>query len=454
MEHLKQELARTQKVNSEHTSQVDKLKKQNDSLETKLQETQKQNLVDQTEIKELRTKLRVSENERGHLALKSESGDAKKSLAAFEAKRKEELLEREGRIVELEKIVTNEQRRNKVLEDKLLESGGRSQRELDEARKTISNLRGKVVSAEGDVASARMGASQREEELIAQLESARAMIQQVAREYGNLASSAVPRASYDILKLENYSLQLNTDRLQRKFAAVDSQAKETAELLGVSRDHNRILEHILKGVWADLDSKTSAISGDLLPVDGESPGHYAEIEIQLVSIALDECTRRNEVLTTRLSSSELFAHWYQTLGRTLLHDYSLACTELSAAGGENQAHQNAITVATTHVSTLSSQLEAAKLQTDSIQRQAGELSDRLKAANAREASLKEEMAKRDNEVKIEKQAVKERLERERGTVKHLQTSMERQRFAEEEMRNEISTYVTPVPVSGSRSRCI
>jgi hypothetical protein len=63
---------------------MDKLKKQSDSLDAKLEESRKQNLVDQAEIKELRTKLRMSENERGHIALKSEeSGDAKRSLAVL-----------------------------------------------------------------------------------------------------------------------------------------------------------------------------------------------------------------------------------------------------------------------------------------------------------------------------------------------------------------------------------
>ena len=442
---------RAQKLNSECTSQADKLKKQNDSLEAKLQEARKQNLVDQAEIKELRAKLRLSENERGHLALKfEESGDAKKSLVALEAKRKEELLVREKHIAELEKSVANERRRNEVLENKLLESEGRTQRELDQARKTISSLRGKVVSAEGDVALARTEAGQCEEELIAQLDSARAMVQQVTQEYGRLASSTVPKASYDILKQENNTLQLNANRLQSKFVAADSEATGTVELLRASQDHNHALEHILKEVWTDMDSRTSANAG-ALAVGEASPRYCAEVEVQLARIAMDECTRRNEAIAIHLSSSELFVRWYKTLGRTLLHGYSLACTELSAAAEEIQAHQNATTLATTHVSALSSQLDAAKLQTGSIQRQAGELSERLEASNAREASLKEEIARCEKEVKAEKQAAKEKLEREREMVKHLQTSMERQRFAEEEMRSEIYTYVISLSVSFSGS---
>ena len=443
MERVKQELSRAQKLNSEQTSQFDKLKKQNDSFDTKLQESRKQNLVDQGEIKELRAKLRVSENERGHLALKSEEGgDARKSIAALEVKRKEELRERDRHIAELEKSVATEQKRNLALEGKLLEARGRTQQELDEARKTISSLRSKVAVAEEDVASARTGAGQREEELITQLESARNMIQRVAEEYGRLASSTVPKASYDAVKRENCTLRLNVTKLQRKFTIADSEVHEMVDLLKVSRDQCRALEHILRGVRADLDSQADVLSEAFLMVDDTPPNEYAELESRLLAVALDESTRRVDTIAAQLSSTELFTDWYKALGRTLLHDYSLACTELSAAAEENQVHQNATTVATTHVSTLSTQLEAAKLQTDSIQRQAAELSERLEVAKAREASLKGEATKRERDVKTEKQAAKERLEREKEMVNHLQTSMERQRFAEDEMRSEISTYAT------------
>jgi chromosome segregation ATPase len=342
VERLKQELSRAQKLalSSEQTSQIGKLKKRNDSLDAKLQESRKQNIVDQTEIKDLRAKLRMSENEQGHLALKSEeSGDARKSLAALETKRMEELRECDKHIAELEKPFTNERRRNEALEDKLLESKGRTQQELNEARRTISNLQSEVAVAEEGVASARTGAGQREEELIARLESARAMVQQVAEEYGKLASSTVPKSSYDVVKQENRTLQLNVNRLQRKFAIADSEANEMVDLLKVSRDQSRALEHIFGGSWVDLDSNAAALSEALLTA-GDTPfDEYIECESHVARIDLDESARRIEAISAQLSDVELFASWYKTLGRSLLYDYSLACTELSAAAEENQAHQ-------------------------------------------------------------------------------------------------------------------
>jgi hypothetical protein len=85
-------------------------------------------------------------------------------------------------------------------------------------------------------------------------------------------------------------------------------------------------------------------------------------------------------------------------------------------------------VATTHVSTLSTQLEAAKLETDSIQRQAAELSEQLEAVKVREASLKDGMAKREKDIKAEKQTAKERLERERWST------ISRQRWRDRDSR--------------------
>jgi len=247
-------------------------------------------------------------------------------------------------------------------------------------------------------------------------------------------------------------LQLNTNRLQRKFAIADSEANDMVDLLNSSRDQNRALDHILKGVWADLDSHADTLSEARFAVDDTASKEHSDLQSRFASVALDESARRIEIISARLSSAELFTHWYKTLGGTLLHDYSLACTELSAAAEENQAHQNAITVATTHVSTLSTQLEASKLQTDSVQRQAAELSEKLEAAQTREACLNDEMAQRGREVKGEKQAAKDRLEREKEMVKHLQTTMERQRFAEDEMRSEISAYVVPLSTLFTNNR--
>ena len=66
--------------------------------------------------------------------------------------------------------------------------------------------------------------------------------------------------------------------------------------------------------------------------------------------------------------------------------------------------------------------------------------------------MKDGMAKREKDIKAEKQTAKERLEREKEMVNYLQTTMERQRFVEDEMRSEISAYVilpsTPLHGSG------
>ena len=81
MDRLKSELARAQKSNSENSDRADKLKKQNDLLDSRLQELKKLNESSQAEVKELRSKLRVSEHERNQLASKQgDLGETKKAL--------------------------------------------------------------------------------------------------------------------------------------------------------------------------------------------------------------------------------------------------------------------------------------------------------------------------------------------------------------------------------------
>ena len=62
------------------------------------------------------------------------------------------------------------------------------------------------------------------------------------------------------------------------------------------------------------------------------------------------------------------------------------------------------------------------------------------------------MAKREKDIKAEKQTAKERLEKDKEMANHLQTTMEGQGFMEDEMRSEISAYVVlpSTPLHGSR----
>ena len=101
MDRLKSELARAQKSNSENSDRTDKLKKQNDLLDSRLQELKKSNESSQAEVKELRSKLRVSEHERNQLASKQgDLGETKKALQALDGKRRDEMRERDRKIAD------------------------------------------------------------------------------------------------------------------------------------------------------------------------------------------------------------------------------------------------------------------------------------------------------------------------------------------------------------------
>ncbi|CCM05073.1 uncharacterized protein FIBRA_07279 [Fibroporia radiculosa] len=138
-ERLKLELSRAQRTNTEHVERADKLKKQNDVLEARLQDLKKSNGVEQNELRELRTKLKAVEHERAQLATKQgEASDMKKALQVAEAKRRDDLRERDKRIAELEKAFSSEKKRREMAEAKLTEVKVKVDAEKQEIRALAS----------------------------------------------------------------------------------------------------------------------------------------------------------------------------------------------------------------------------------------------------------------------------------------------------------------------------
>ena len=156
-ERLKLELNRAQRTAAEQTERADKLKKQNDALDTRLQEMRKINLSDQSEIKDLRAKLRIAEHERSKLSSKQgDAGDVKKALQALDVKRRDELKERDKKIAELEKALATEKRRKDAAEAKLVEIRGGVDAEVRQAQATTKGLDAELRAAKAESEQAKM----------------------------------------------------------------------------------------------------------------------------------------------------------------------------------------------------------------------------------------------------------------------------------------------------------
>lgn len=260
MDRLKFDLSRAQKSNSEHIDRFDRLKKQNELLEARSQELKKANISDQSEIRDLRVKLRAAEHERTQLASKQgEAGEAKKALQAMDAKRREELREKDRKIAELEKSLSTERRRKDTLEARLTETKATVQAEVEDVRiaqeATENDLRraqDEKEQAQAELEKLRDRVEDTEGDLLQQLEDHKLLLSRVAAEYGRLAASTVSKVAHQRVKREALSLQCRVLRLERKYANAEGQVVELAQLIRQTSDQNAILKEHLRDAEEDL----------------------------------------------------------------------------------------------------------------------------------------------------------------------------------------------------------
>ena len=109
IDRLKLDLVSANKTVTDQTTRIDKQKKHEESLTSRINDLSKASNNDKTELRELRIKLKSAEHDKNQLASKqSSSSDLKKSLQTLEVKRRDELRERDKKILELEKRVASE----------------------------------------------------------------------------------------------------------------------------------------------------------------------------------------------------------------------------------------------------------------------------------------------------------------------------------------------------------
>ncbi|KIK40169.1 hypothetical protein CY34DRAFT_284206 [Suillus luteus UH-Slu-Lm8-n1] len=254
IERYKFEVARLSKTNLEQGERLDKLKKHNETLESRVQEYKKNSTVDQSEVKELRVKLRVSEHERAQLASKQgESSDAKKVLQSLEAKRKDEIRERERKITELEKAASAERKKRDLLESYVNEVKEKADEEAQRSRNMMVAIQAKLDTANKDsqdarqaLASLRGQAEDQENDFAARLDQCRSVLSRVAEEYGRLATTTVAASKHAALTKDHTELQLRSSRLERKLATSEGQVVELANLVRHTQDENTLLRQELR----------------------------------------------------------------------------------------------------------------------------------------------------------------------------------------------------------------
>lgn len=216
----------------------EKQKKTLAQSDTMAQEHKKAQATTQAELKDLRMKLRTSEHERSQLSAKQgEMAEAKKSLQSLEAKRREDMRERDKRIAELEKSLVLEKKRSGTMEARVTELKGK-----DDDRKALQT---DTKQAKVALDSLRAASGAREEELVARVQRLQSMLSAVAEEYGLLVANTVSLSAHTKAKHETHALRCRNWRLERKLANSEGQVIELAHLIRAVKEQNALLSQEL-----------------------------------------------------------------------------------------------------------------------------------------------------------------------------------------------------------------
>lgn len=445
MDRLKFDLSRAQKSNSEHVDRFDRLGRQNELLEARSQELKKANLSDQSQIRDLRVKLRAAEHERTQLASKQgEAGEAKKALQAMDAKRREELREKDRKIAELEKSLSTEKRRKDTLEARLAETKATVQAEVEDVRiakeATENDLRraqDEKERAQAELEELRDRVEDTEGDLLQQLENHKLLLSRVAAEYGRLAASTVPKGTHQRVKREALSLQCRVLRLERKYANAEGQVVELAQLIRQTSDQNAVLKEHLRDAEENLttirlsqpqeeevDTNTNDALQELL--------QQVQTDIHATEKETHEFLRADWDVWSdlaRLRSDHLFFHSTSLLKHAL------------DARRQIEAQSDKLLAAEGRQSELSVRLAAATAEHDSTRAQLIEASTSLLIAQASLESLKKDLDAEKKKTKTEVARLEQVVRREKEAYERTSSMLQQSRASEEALSNEIDQYV-------------
>ncbi|KAI0769742.1 hypothetical protein BD413DRAFT_556547 [Trametes elegans] len=443
VERLKLELNRAQRTANEQTERADKLKKQNDTLDTRVQELKKVSFTEQTELRELRVKLRTSEHERTQLASRyNDAGEARKALQSAEARRKDEVRDRDRKIAELEKALSAERKKREAAEARWQESKGKTDDRVQEARAAAQALETRLQETEKQAQTARQAlqefetrAEDTEEELLAQLEVHRATLARVAAEYARLASSTIALSTHQRVKHEADAIQLRHNRLERKCANSEGQVIELANLIRQVKDENAFLSTELREARGEADSYRRALRDALgVSVDREA---FHKLEDRLAAVAEEQLADKSRTLDAVTTDLALWDTLDRLQRDSLLFHGSVLSNELNNTHAQLEQRATELITANAAQAQLSESLQQAQASHAETQRMLAENTASLAEAKAREESCKKELEIAKAESRAEVARVEQNLQREKEASQRLSAAVHKAKQAEQFLRSEV-----------------
>ncbi|OSX66113.1 hypothetical protein POSPLADRAFT_1043607 [Postia placenta MAD-698-R-SB12] len=443
LERLKLDLSRAQRAATEHAERADKLKKQNEQLEARLQELKKSTVSEQGDLRDLRIKLKAAEHERTQLAAKQgETSEMKKALQAAEAKRKDDLRERDRRIAELERGLQSEKKKREMAEARLADVKGKVDMESQQARAAVSDLESQLASTRADVYDTKASledlkaqAADTEEELLERLEQHRALLARVANEYGRLAAATVHKSHHIRVQDQSNNLQLRVFRLERKLANADGQVVELANLVRHTKEENIFLAARLRE--ADEEAVFYARLASELSNPLPDPPAWRELDRCLDNIA-DGLQRSRAEIHERITAD--FSTWvdlHRLRDDALVFHSSVLLKALDQTNALAQRHSTQLTDAQARCTELQTTLATAQEDCANAQEQLVETKVALEKCQALEAALRKDLDNTRAQMQQEASKGEQLLQKEKDANTRLADTVHKSRMAEEGLQAEI-----------------
>ena len=405
-----------------------------------MQELKKAAANDQGELRELRLKLRASEHERTQLAAKQ--GDAAEARKA-EARRKDEVRERDRKVAELEKALGMERKKRETVEARLAEAKGQTDARVQEAQAAAEDATSQLREAHREAQAARDAlkeveshAEDAEEELVAQLEQHQYALSRVAQEYGKLASTTIALSTHRRVKQEVVALQLRNNKLERKLANSDGQVVELANLIRQVKEENAFLASQLR----ETQDEATTYRRTLRDVSGNATtavDELRELEDAARSVAEERHAMVHSAVDAARADSELWSSLHRVRADALLFHASVLNKEVHDI--RSQLDQSTKQLAETEVvrQQFSESLELAQAERAEAQRMLADSAASLAESNARAESFRKQL----DVVKAEAQAdiarAEQGLQQEKQASQRLAKSLHQAKQAEQFLRSEV-----------------
>jgi predicted nucleic acid-binding Zn-ribbon protein len=449
VDRLKFELTRSRQTTTDQADRIEKVKKQNDTLDARLQDMKKSASADQAEIKDLRVKLRMADHERTQLSSKQgEVGETKKALQTLESKRRDEMREGDRKIAELEKALAGEKKKKEGADARLKEIKAKADEEVQNIRQTSRGLRVQVDDARSEARRAQTSlanlegqAGSKEEDLLSQLEQHRYLLRRVAEEYGRLASVTVPVAEHSRLKHEHTALNLYTLRVERKLANSEAQAVELANLIRHTKEQNEFLSAQLK----DTQNAIAFYSQALRDTTDNAAATFATVDrtVDMNVAVLDQELRNTEQMVhkLRIFDIETSLEFYRLTSEQLLLTYSAADKALVTEQQIAQRQTAELSGAVTTRDNLAAQLEAITAEHESVKQLLAAANTALAKAKADTETTAQQMVIVEERMRAEGAKNREALQKVHEAAQRLAATVQITKMSEEGLRAELEEYV-------------